>query len=87
MHPNKRRFNEKGGVIPSLNQRLYRIKRLKNQVNYDRLRKIAESIWTLRLRYGLQLYGKVRLTGEDVLTKDLEIFFVVVVDVFYSLIQ
>ena len=63
-------INEKGGVISSLNQRLYLIRRLKNQVNKTRLRKVAESIWTSRLRYGLQLYGKVRQTSEDPICKD-----------------
>ena len=65
-------INEKGGVIPSLNQRLYLIRRLKNQLSKERLRKVAESIWTSRLRYGLQLYGKVRQTNEDPLTKDMD---------------
>ena len=37
---------------------------LKNQVSQERLRKIAESIWTSKMRYGLQLYGEVRQTDE-----------------------
>ena len=65
-------INEKGGVISSLNQRLFLVRRLRNQVNQERLRKVAESIWTSRLRYGLQLYSKVRLTSECPLTKDME---------------
>ena len=66
----KTQINEKGGVIPSLKQRLYLIKRLKNQVNKERLRKIADSIWTSKIRYGLQLYGQVRLSYEDKKTND-----------------
>ena len=64
--------NEKGGVISSLNQRLFLIKRLRNQVNQERLRKVAESLWTSRLRYGLQLYGKVRTSCESILTQDID---------------
>ena len=44
-------INEKGGVVSSLNQRLHLVRRLRNQVNQERLRKVAESIWTSRLRY------------------------------------
>ena len=68
----KNQINEKGGVISSLNQRLYLIRRLKNQVNKERLRKITDSIWTSKLRYGLQLYGQTRIESEDVLTKEFE---------------
>ena len=53
------------GVIPSLNSRLYLIKRLKNHLNADRLKKVADGIWTSKLRYGLQLYGKVRTSDTD----------------------
>ena len=55
----------KGGVIPSLNSRLYMIKRVKNNLNKERLRKVAESIWTSKLRYGLQLYATVRTEDSD----------------------
>ena len=34
--------------------------------------KIADSIWTSKARYGLQLYGQVRQTGDDVLTGSLD---------------
>ena len=65
-------INGKGGVVSALNQRLYLIRRLNNQVNKESLIKIADSIWTSKARYGLQLYGQVRQSEEDVLTKDLE---------------
>ena len=33
--------------------------------NNDRLRKVANGIWTSKLRYGLQLYSKVRRNNQD----------------------
>ena len=62
----------KGGVIASLNQRLYLIRRLKNQLNNQCLRKVAESIFISKIRYGLQLMGKVRLTINDTTQGDLD---------------
>ena len=61
----KTHIEGKGGLIPSLNSRLYLIKRLKNHLNADRLKKVADGIWTSKLRYGLQLYGKVRTSDTD----------------------
>ena len=51
----------KGGVIPSLNKRLFLLRRLKSQLNKQSLRKVAEAIFTSKIRYGLQLLGKVRV--------------------------
>ena len=51
----------KGGTTASLNQRLYLIKRLKNSLNLKSLTKVAESIYTSKLRYGLQLQGKIKV--------------------------
>ena len=56
----KTQISGKGGVISAFIQRLFFINSLKNQVSKNQLRKIAESIWTSKLRYGLQLYGEVR---------------------------
>ena len=55
----------KGGVISCLNQRLYVLRRLKNFINLESLKKVANSIFVSKIRYGLQLLGKVRLTNED----------------------
>ena len=63
----------KGGVISALGQRLYLIRRLKNQLSKERLSKIAVSLWTSKARYGLQLYGQVRLTSEESLTGIMDI--------------
>ena len=46
-----------GGVLSSLNQRNFLIRRLSNHVDKHQMKKIADSIWTSKLRYGLQLYG------------------------------
>jgi hypothetical protein len=54
----------KGGLLASLNQRLFMIKRMTNHVKRSKLKKIVDSIWTSKLRYGLQLFAEVR-TRED----------------------
>ena len=55
----------KGGIISSLNSRLFLVKRLRKCVNNVALRKIADSLFNSKIRYGLQLLGKVRLTDSD----------------------
>ena len=54
-----------GGTINSLSSRLYIIKRLSNVLSKDRVKRIYDSLYTSKLRYGLQLFGKVRYNGED----------------------
>ena len=51
----------KGGLTASLNQRLYVIKRLKNHLPLKQLKCVAESLWTSKLRYGLQIWADVRM--------------------------
>ena len=58
-------MTRKGGVLSSLNQRLFVIWRLRNSLNDEGLRKVAESLFTFKLRYGLQLFGQVRWSEED----------------------
>jgi hypothetical protein len=55
----------KGGLISSLNQRLYIIRKLRNHLNKSALSNVAESLFTSKLRYGPQLLGKVRWSEED----------------------
>ena len=57
-------MNGTGGVVKSLNKRLFFIRRLKKQVDESRLNKVVDSIWNSKLRYGLQLYAKVRTSNE-----------------------
>ena len=71
----KSHIHGKGGLIPSLNKRLYTLKRLRNHLNDACLKKVADSIFTSKLRYGLQLCSKVRWTSEEKkegLMKDLQ---------------
>ena len=51
--------------IASINSRLYLIKRLSNSISKNRLKKIADSLYTSKIRYGVQLYGNVRMSNED----------------------
>ena len=55
-------FSGKGGLTSSLSQRLYVIKKLKNHLPLNQIRKVADSIWTSKLRYGLQIWADVRMT-------------------------
>ena len=62
----------KGGVLSCLNQRLFVLRRLKNFVNREALIKVANSIFVSKIRYGLQLIGKVRLSNDDTTQGDIE---------------
>ena len=55
----------KGGILASLNSRLFLVKRLKKCVNSEALKKIADSLLNAKIRYGLQLLGKVRIQDLD----------------------
>ena len=65
-------INGKGGIISCLNQRLFILRRLSNAVNKKALKKVADSLFTSKIRYGLQLLGKVRWNENDTLTQDLK---------------
>ena len=54
-----------GGVVSSLNQRLFIIKRLKNNVGNVLLKKLVDGLFTSKISYGLQLYGRVRSNLND----------------------
>ena len=55
----------KGGVISALNQRTHLIRRLRNHITPEKLRRIVDSLWTSKLRYGLQLWATVRMEDMD----------------------
>ena len=38
---------------------------MKNKLSQERLKKVANGIWTSKLRYGLQLYSKVRTQADQ----------------------
>ena len=45
---------------------------MKNKVNTERLKKVANGIWTSKLRYGLQMYSKVRTNSQDPYNTNME---------------
>ena len=55
----------KGGLIPSLNKRLYTISKIKKYIPIEKLPRLAHALWTSKLRYGLQLCSNVRIKHED----------------------
>ena len=75
-------FNEKqnwttqirgpNGVVSGLNKRLFAIKRLKNYINKKSLTKIVDGLFSSKINYGIQLYGKVRITPECPINKDIK---------------
>ena len=52
-------------LVSALNSRLYLIKRLSNSIEMKRLKKIADSLYMSKIRYGIQLYGRVRTTAVE----------------------
>ena len=59
----------KGGLIASLNQRTHLIRRLRNHIGAEKLRKVVDSLWTSKLWYGLQLWASVRMKEMQPKTK------------------
>ena len=55
----------KGGVLSSLNSRLYILRRLKTHLSKKSALKMVDGIFTSKIRYGLQLLGRVRLNKID----------------------
>ena len=54
-----------GGMVSSLNSRLFIIKRISAAISRNRLSRIVDSLYTSKICYGLQLLGKVRIKDED----------------------
>ena len=59
-------------MIMSLNRRLFTIRRLRNHLSNSFLLKLVDGLFMSKIRYGLQLIGKVRLTESDPSNKDIE---------------
>ena len=55
----------KKGLISSLNQRLFFIKRISSHLPNNKISTIVDAIWTSKLRYGLQLFSEVRVTDDN----------------------
>jgi hypothetical protein len=60
----KSHFCGKGGLLSSLNQRLFMVKIISNHISQNKLCKLVDSLWTSKLKYGLQLCTEARLTKE-----------------------
>ena len=52
--------------------RLFAIRRLKNHISKKALFKVVDGIFTSKIRYGIQLFGKMRRCEEDPLNEDFE---------------
>ncbi len=61
----KSHFSGKGGLLASLNQGLFMVKRISYHISKKKLCKVVDSLWTSKLRYGLQLCTEVRLTEDQ----------------------
>ena len=55
-------------VVSSLNQRLFVLRRIANQLPKEKMIPVVHSLWISKLRYGLQLCTRVRLTNSDATT-------------------
>ena len=44
---------------------MYLIRRLSRVISQERIRRISDSLYTSKIRYGVQLFGKVRLNEHD----------------------
>ena len=62
----------KGGLVSSLNSRLFIIRRLKSHLSMRSVLKLVDGLFTSKVRYGLQLLGKVRTRAEDPECADLK---------------
>ena len=68
----KSQIHGKAGVLSSLNSRLYIIRRMRNHLSKSSILKMVDGIFTSRVRYGIQLYGLVRLSSFDPNCEDLK---------------
>ncbi len=60
-----KQIHRKGGLIATLNSRLYIIRRMMSHMSKKSVLKLVDGMFMSKIRYGLQLYGKVRLEDED----------------------
>jgi hypothetical protein len=55
----------KGGLLTQLNQRLFLISRLSSFVYKERLKVVADGLWMSKLRYGLPIFGSLRMSENE----------------------
>ena len=60
------------GLKSSLNQRLFIIRRIIRQIPRTKIMSVVHSLWVSKLRYGLQLCTKVRLTTSESTTANMK---------------
>ena len=60
------------GLKTSLNQRLFVIRRVMRQIPKSKVLGVVHSLWVSKLRYGLQLCTKVRISDSDVISGHLK---------------
>jgi hypothetical protein len=66
---------EKGtnGLILSLNYRMFTIRRIVKQIPEKKSKKVVDSLWNSKLRYGLHMCTQVRMEEEDRKTHNLKL--------------
>lgn len=69
----KEQFCGKGGLISSLNSRLFAIRRISRQIPFKHKKKLINSLWMSKLRYGLQLCSTVRSSEEERKTSNMKL--------------
>ena len=68
-----KQFHGKGGLIASLNSRLFTIRRISNQIPFKQRKKLVNSLWMSKLRYGLQLCSQVRIQETEHKTNNMKV--------------
>ena len=58
-------INGKGGLLSGLNSRIFIIRRMRSHLSETSVLKLVDGLFMSKIRYGLQLYGKVRMSEED----------------------
>ena len=61
----KHHIRGKNGLLNKLNSSLFAIRRLSQKVPLNVLKRVADAICVSKIRYGMALYGQVRLKEED----------------------
>jgi hypothetical protein len=61
----KAQIHGRGGVISSLHSRFYIIRRMRSHLSMKAVLKLVDGLFMSKVRYGLQLYGKVRRSEDN----------------------
>ena len=69
----KAQIHGKGGVISSLRSRFYIIRRMRSHLSMKAIMKLVDGLFMSKVRYGLQLYGKVRRNEDSTACEDLKL--------------